>query len=157
MGNFQLKSLIDVATKRKGKNIEFDVVESVNEGCIEWKKHVRKAKPISKKLQKEIDAWMKKYSNPKGDIKRMGSDLENIKMNSWFTKGSVDMSNYKELGEKLIKMMKSKYKVVRVDDYANSKSVVFRKDKKDARTEFDINYAKTIAGPYIAYEGLYGE
>ena len=33
MGNFQLKSLIDVATKRKGKDIEFDVVESVvNEG-----------------------------------------------------------------------------------------------------------------------------
>jgi len=31
MGNFQLKSLIDVATKKKGKNIEFDVVESVNE------------------------------------------------------------------------------------------------------------------------------
>ena len=31
MGNVQLKSLIDVATKRKGKNIEFDVVESVNE------------------------------------------------------------------------------------------------------------------------------
>ena len=29
MGNVQLKSLIDVATKRKGKNIEFDVVESV--------------------------------------------------------------------------------------------------------------------------------
>ena len=32
MGNFQLKSLIGVATKRKGKDIEFDVVESVNEG-----------------------------------------------------------------------------------------------------------------------------
>jgi hypothetical protein len=32
MGNYQLKSLIDVATKRKGKDIEFDVVESVNEG-----------------------------------------------------------------------------------------------------------------------------
>ncbi len=31
MGNFQLKSLIGVATKRKGKDIEFDVVESVNE------------------------------------------------------------------------------------------------------------------------------
>ena len=31
MGNFQLKSLIDVATKRKGKDIEFDVVESINE------------------------------------------------------------------------------------------------------------------------------
>jgi len=29
MGNFQLKSLIDVATKRKGKDITFDVVESV--------------------------------------------------------------------------------------------------------------------------------
>jgi hypothetical protein len=33
MGNFQLKSLIDVATKRKGKNISFDVVESVSEGA----------------------------------------------------------------------------------------------------------------------------
>ena len=32
MGNVQLKSLIDVATKRKGKNISFDVVESVSEG-----------------------------------------------------------------------------------------------------------------------------
>ena len=32
MGNFQLKSLIGVAIKRKGKDIEFDVVESVNEG-----------------------------------------------------------------------------------------------------------------------------
>ena len=29
MGNYQLKSLIDVTTKRKGKDIEFDVVESV--------------------------------------------------------------------------------------------------------------------------------
>ncbi len=29
MGNFQLKSLIDVATKMKGRNISFDVVESV--------------------------------------------------------------------------------------------------------------------------------
>ena len=32
MGNFQLKSLIDVATKMKGRNISFDVVESVSEG-----------------------------------------------------------------------------------------------------------------------------
>ncbi len=31
MGNYQLKSLIDVATKRKGKDITFDVVESINE------------------------------------------------------------------------------------------------------------------------------
>ncbi len=34
MGNYQLKSLIDVATKRKGKDIEFDVVESVNEAVV---------------------------------------------------------------------------------------------------------------------------
>ena len=31
MGNFQIKSLIDVATKRKGSDIPFDVVESVKE------------------------------------------------------------------------------------------------------------------------------
>ena len=42
MGNFQLKSLIGVATKRKGKDIEFDVVESVNESGILYKAGVKK-------------------------------------------------------------------------------------------------------------------
>ena len=31
MGSFQLKSLVDLATDRKGKDISFDVVESINE------------------------------------------------------------------------------------------------------------------------------
>ena len=47
--------------------------------------------------------------------------------------------------------------VIKSDLQESGHEDVFRKDKKDARTEFDINYAKTIAGPYIAYEGLYGE
>ena len=45
-----------------------------------------------------------KFSNPKGDIKRMGSDLENIKMNSWMSDKSITNANYKELGEKLAKI-----------------------------------------------------
>ena len=33
----------------------------------------------------------------------------------------------------------------------------FMKDKKNIRTEFVIQYAKTMAGPYISYTGVYGE
>ena len=52
MGNFQLKSLIDVATKRKGKDIEFDVVESVNEASgVDVAKKVLK----NKQMEKGID------------------------------------------------------------------------------------------------------
>ena len=32
MGSFQLKSLVDLATDKKGKDISFDVVESIDEG-----------------------------------------------------------------------------------------------------------------------------
>jgi hypothetical protein len=34
MGSFQLKSLVDLATDKKGKNISFDVAESVNEALF---------------------------------------------------------------------------------------------------------------------------
>ena len=65
MGNFQLKSLIDVATKRKGKDIEFDVVESVTETKkrdykAEYKKYGSSTK--AKKYRAELN----KYNRQKG-------------------------------------------------------------------------------------------
>ena len=94
-----------------------------------------------------------KYSNPEGDISKFGKDTEDVKVNSWFSKGDVD----KQQAEKLIKMLKSKYKLLKTRNFTNSMIATFIKDKKNPRTEFTISYAKTIAGPYIAYEGLYGE
>ena len=54
-------------------------------------------------------------------------------------------------------MVKSKYKLLKTKDFANSMIATFIKDKKNPRTQFTISYTKTIAGTYIAYEGLYGE
>ena len=95
-----------------------------------------------------------KYSNPEGDISKFGKDTDDVKVNSWFAKGDdVD----KQQAEKLIKMLKSKYKLLKTRNFTNSMIATFIKDKKNPRTEFTISYAKTIAGPYIAYEGLVGE
>ena len=95
-----------------------------------------------------------KYSNQEGDISKFGKDTDDVKVNSWFAKGDdVD----KQQAEKLIKMLKSKYKLLKTRNFTNSMIATFIKDKKNPRTEFTISYAKTIAGPYIAYEGLYGE
>ena len=60
MGNVQLKSLIDVATKRKGKNIEFDVVESVDEGGKGSGKKKGKSKRDAKSDIYAQDTWKKK-------------------------------------------------------------------------------------------------
>tara|TARA_Y100001963_G_scaffold140294_1_gene207153 strand:+ start:538 stop:939 length:402 start_codon:yes stop_codon:yes gene_type:complete len=95
-----------------------------------------------------------KYSNPEGDISKFGKDTDSVKVNSWFSKGDdVD----KQQAEKLIKIVKSKYKLLKTRNFTNSMIATFIKDKKNPRTQFTISYAKTIAGPYIAYEGLVGE
>jgi len=72
MGNYQLKSLIDVATKRKGKDIEFDVVESVTETKkrdykAEYKKYGSSTK--AKKYRAELNQYNRKkgtYGNGDG-------------------------------------------------------------------------------------------
>ena len=96
-----------------------------------------------------------KFSNPTGDMKNFGKDHERVKYNDWMDRNPP--SNWKELGDKLVKMLKSKYKVVKVNKFTSGPMVTFIKDKKNPRTEFTISYAKTIAGPYISYDGLEGE
>ena len=108
---------------------------------------------ISSDDKKTKSITTNKYSNPEGDISKFGKDAEDVKVNSWFSKGDVD----KQQAEKLIKMVKSKYKLLKTKNFANSMIATFIKDKKNPRTQFTISYAKTIAGTYIAYEGLYGE
>ena len=108
------------------------------------------------------DITTNKFSNPTGDVSKMGKDNERVRMNSWMSDsrkddGGVTKENYKEIGEKLIKLLKSKYKLIKYDKLASGGYAKFMKDKKNIRTEFVIQYAKSMAGPYISYTGVFGE
>ena len=105
------------------------------------------------------DITTNKFSNPEGDIKKMGKDAERVRMNQWMSLDvdGLTKQNYKEIGEKFIKLLKGKFKLIKYDKLANGGYAKFMKDKKNIRTEFVIQYAKTMAGPYISYTGVYGE
>ena len=98
----------------------------------------RAARKVGVKFDKKTKSiTTNKYSNPEGDISKFGKDAEDVKVNSWFSKGDVD----KQQAEKLIKMVKSKYKLLKTKDFANSMIATFIKDKKNPRTQFTISYA----------------
>ena len=108
------------------------------------------------------DITTNKFSNPEGDIKKMGKDNERVRMNSWMAdsrSGNDDITkqNVKEIGEKLIKLLKSKNKLIKYSKMGSGGYAKFMKDKKNPRTEFVIQWANTIAGPYVSYTGVYGE
>ena len=85
---------------------------------------------------------------------------ERVRMNQWMADvgGGTGLTkdNYEEAGEKLIKMLKSKYKLLKLQKFTSGKVARFINRKKDPRSEFWISYDKTIAGPYISYRGLKG-
>ena len=92
----------------------------------------------------------------------MGKDNERVRMNSWMADSrsgsdNITKQNVKEIGEKLIKLLKSKNKLIKYSKMGSGGYAKFMKDKKNPRTEFVIQYAKTIAGPYISYTGVFGE
>ena len=108
------------------------------------------------------DITTNKFSNPTGDVSKMGKDNERVRMNSWMADSrsgsdNITKQNVKEIGEKFIKLLKSKFKLIKYDKLASGGYAKFMKDKKNIRTEFVIQYATTMAGPYISYTGVYGE
>ena len=122
----------------------------------------RSARKLGIKFKKiTADITTNKYSNPTGDMKKYGKDHERVRMNQWMADvgGGTGLTkdNYEEAGEKLIKMLKSKYKLLKLQKFTSGKVARFINRKKDPRSEFRISYAKTAAGPYISYEGVYGE
>ena len=118
----------------------------------------RAAKKAGFKFKKITnDITTNKFSNPTGDVKKMGKDVENVEMNQWMSdEKSVTKQNYEELGMKLIKLLSSKYVPIKKEKYGDRGGVKFMNRKKDPRSEFWISYDKTIAGPYISYRGLKG-
>ena len=116
----------------------------------------RAARKLGIKFKKDTKVvTTNKFSNPTGDMKNFGKDHERVKSDDWMDRNPP--SNWEELGDKLVKMLKSKYKVLKAQEFASGKSVRFINRKKDPRSEFTIGYAKSIAGAYISYDGLEGE
>ena len=115
----------------------------------------RAAKKVGIKFKKRTRVvTTNKYSNPSGNMKKFGKDHEKVKMDSWMDKNPKDMKNQVN---QLVKMLKRKYKLVKHGKYSSGASFMFINKKKDPKSQFSISYAKSIAGPYIAYDGVYGE
>ena len=138
------------------------LTDILNEGKIssDIEKIGKKVGIKFKKITNDITT--NKFSNPTGDVSKMGKDNERVRMNSWMAdsrRGSdnITKQNVKEIGEKFIKLLKSKFKLIKYDKLASGGYAKFMKDKKNIRTEFVIQYATTMAGPYISYTGVYGE
>ena len=80
---------------------------------------------------------------------------ERVKYNSWMDYNPPD--NYEDMGRDLISALSGKYVQMKRLKYARGGGVIFRKNRKDPKSEFTITYARTASGPYIAYDGVYGE
>ena len=57
------------------------------------------------------DITTNKFSNPTGDVSKMGKDNERVRMNSWMADSrsgsdNITKQNVKEIGEKFIKLLK---------------------------------------------------
>ena len=123
----------------------------------------RAARKLGIKFKKDTKVvTTNKFSNPTGDVSKMGKDNERVRMNSWMADSrsgsdNITKQNVKEIGEKFIKLLKSKFKLIKYDKLSSGGYAKFMKDKKNIRTEFVIQYATTMAGPYISYTGVYGE
>ena len=128
--------LMDILTEGKISN---DVESSARKFGIKFKKKVK-------------TKYTNKFMKPSKGFDIKG---ENVKYNSWMDYNPPD--NYEDMGRDLISALSGKYVQMKRLKYARGGGVIFRKNRKDPKSEFTITYARTASGPYIAYDGVYGE
>ena len=109
----------------------------------------RAAKKIGIKFKKKVKT---KFTN---DFTGVNEPGENVKYDSWMDYNPPD--NYEDMGRDLISALDGKYIRMKPLKWANGGGMVFRKKRKDSKTEFTITYARAISGPYISYEGVKGQ
>ena len=115
----------------------------------------RAAKKLGINFKKKVKTIStNKYSNPTGDASRMGKDIEKVKMDDWM---DYNPKNYESQGRALINALGGKYVQMKPLKYSNGGGMVFRKNRKDPKTEFTIVYTRSMSGPYISYEGVKGQ
>ena len=109
----------------------------------------RAAKKIGIKFKKKVKT---KFTN---DFTGVNEPGENVKYDSWMDYNPPD--NYEDMGRDLISALDGKYVRMKSHKYHNGGGMIFRKDRKDKKTEFMITYARAFSGPYISYNGVKGQ
>ena len=79
---------------------------------------------------------------------------EKVKYDDWM---EYNPQNYKSQGMGLVSELMGKYILKKNMRTRTGATAVFINRKKDPKSEFTITYARTASGPYIAYDGVYGE
>ena len=108
----------------------------------------RAAKKIGIKFKKKVKT---KFTN---DFTGPNEKGENVKYDSWM---DMNPDNYESMGRALVDALSGRYVQMKRLKYSNGGGIVFRKDRKDKKTEFTIIYTRSMSGPYISYVGVHGE
>ena len=108
----------------------------------------RAAKKIGIKFKKKVKT---KFTN---DFTGPNEKGEKVKYDDWM---DYNPQNYESQGRALISALDGKYTRMKPLKWASGGGMVFRKDRKDPKTEFRITYARSMSGPYISYEGVKGQ
>ena len=109
----------------------------------------RAARKIGIKFKKKVKT---KFTN---DFTGPNEKGEKVKYDSWMDMNPPD--NYEDMGRDLISALGSKYVQMKRLKYSKGGGVIFRKNRKDPKSQFMITYARSFSGPYISYEGVHGQ
>ena len=88
------------------------------------------------------------------DFTGTNQPTEKVKYDSWM---DYNPQNYESQGRALINALGGRYIQMKSLKYANGGGMIFRKDRKDKKTEFMITYSRAFSGPYISYDGVHGQ
>ena len=108
----------------------------------------RAAKKYGIKFKKKVKT---KFTNDFTGVNQPGED---VKYDDWM---DYNPQNYESQGRALISALDGKYTRMKSLKYSDGGGMIFRKNKKDKKTEFTITYARAMSGPYISYEGVKGQ
>ena len=108
----------------------------------------RAAKKHGIKFKKKVKT---KITN---DFTGPNQPTEKVKYDSWM---DFNPQNYESQGRALISALDGKYTRMKSLKYHDGGGMIFRKDRKDKKTEFTIIYTRSMSGPYISYEGVKGQ
>ena len=109
----------------------------------------RAAKKHGIKLKKKVKT---KFTN---DFTGPNEKGEKVKYDSWMDMNPPD--NYEDMGRDLISALGSKYVQMKRLKYSKGGGVIFRKNRKDPKSQFTITYTRSFSGPYISFEGVHGQ
>ena len=108
----------------------------------------RAAKKIGIKFKKKVKT---KFTN---DFTGVNEPGEKVKYDDWM---DYNPQNYESQGRALISALGGRYVQMKPLKYSNGGGMIFRKDRKDKKTEFTIIYTRSMSGPYISFEGVKGQ